>query len=260
MKVSFSEVDRLKIVELSCKTLWQEESQDVSEAMSYLVNTRKISENIIKEFRFGYYPSRLKREGHDWAGRLIMPLFDQHNELIVLTSRDFRCNDKTKMPHLHEEFNKKLFMYGMDVAKKNIIKYKKAIVVEGQFDTVCCHTFGFNFTVGILGSAFSLHHLCILTRYTQDIFLVFDTDESGLKNLARSMRMYKNYGLESLGVKFIPVCLPKHKDPDEFLKNEGKQSFLDLLAASKESVYELGVNEYYDDLCSKTPNLQLQGK
>lgn len=251
MKVRFSEVDRLKIVELAQKTLWQENSQDVDEAKNYLLHERGISENVLKEFKFGYYPQRLRNQGHDWAGRLIMPLYDQNNQLIVLTSRDFRCKDKTKMPHLHEEFNKKLFLYGMDVAKKHIIKYKKAVVVEGQFDTACSHTYGFNVTVGILGSAFSLHHVCILSRYTQDIFLVFDTDDSGMKNVGRSIKLYKNFGLESLGIKFIPTILPKYKDPDEFLKKEGKQSYMDILSEAKSKVYEIGVSAYFDELLEK---------
>jgi DNA primase len=151
MKVRFSDIDRKNIAELSQKTLWEESTQDVREAMQYLRDKRGVSEQVLRNFNFGYYPERLRQEGHHWAGRLIMPLYDQHNQLIVLTSRDFRCTDKTKMPHLHEEFNKKLFLYGMNVAKSNIIKFQKAIVVEGQFDTVCSHSYGFTCTVGILG-------------------------------------------------------------------------------------------------------------
>lgn len=255
MIVHFSEIDRKYIAELSQKSLWEEKSDDISEAWQYLRETRKLSDDVIRKFRFGYYPIRLKQRGHDWAGRLIMPLFDQHNQLIVLTSRDFRCTDKTKMPHLHEEFNKKLFLYGIDVAKENIIKQQKAIVVEGQFDTACSHAYGFNFTVGILGSAFSLFQLCILCRYTQDIFLVFDADDSGRKNLVRSISMYQNYGLEALDIKFIPVCLPKYKDPDEFLRHEGKSAYKDLLAEAKSRVYESGTIKEFDRLRQFVPEL-----
>jgi DNA primase len=256
MIVHFPEVERKNIAALSQKTLWEEKSEDVSEALQYLRVNRGLSDDVIKDFRFGYYPQRLRQKGHDWAGRLIMPLYDQHDDLIVLTSRDFRCTDKTKMPHLHEEFNKKLFLYGMNVAKQNIIKYEKALVVEGQFDTACSHTYGFNFTVGILGSAFSLYHLCILARYTKDIFLVFDMDDSGLKNLSRSIKMYQSYGLESLDIKFIPVCLPKHKDPDEFLRSEGKKEYLNLLAEAKNRVYERGTLDEYSRLCEDVVKLK----
>lgn len=250
MIVHFPEVERKLICELAQKTLWEEDTEDVAEALQYLRETRAVSDDVIKSFNFGYYPQRLRRQGHDWAGRLIMPLYEQNNNLIVLTSRDFRCTDKTKMPHLHEEFNKKLFLYGLNVAKKNIIKYQKAIVVEGQFDTACCHTHGINVAVGILGSAFSIHQLIILSRYCRDIFLVYDNDSAGRNNLQRSLLMYKNYNLSAFDIKFLPVILPKHKDPDEFLRKEGKHEFLDILAETKDKVYNSNTIDYFTRVLS----------
>jgi DNA primase len=257
MIVHFSEVDRNKIATLAQKTLWEEESEDVFEALKYLREERCLSDEVIKAFRFGYYPQRLKAEGHDWAGRLIMPLYDQHDKLIVLTSRDFRCKDKTKMPHLHEKFDKKFFMFGMNVAKSSIIQRQKAIVVEGQFDTACSHTKGFTMAVGILGSAFSPYHLCVLSRYCNDIFLSFDADDSGFKNLSRSIRMYRDFGLESFGIRFIPVVLPKHKDPDEFLKKETPADYLELLKEAKSKVEELGVLKYCYRLASMNNKIEI---
>jgi len=262
MIVHFPEVERKAICELAQKTLWQEDSEDVKEALNYYREERCLSDDVIKKFRFGYYPQRLKKLGHDWAGRLIMPLYDQSDKLIVLTSRDFRCKDKTKMPHLHEEFDKKLYMFGINIAKSNIIRNQKAIVVEGQFDTACSHSFGIDITVGILGSAFSMYHVCVLSRYCSEIFLVFDMDDSGFKNLSRSMKMYNNYGLESLGIKFIPVLLPRHKDPDEFLKKESKKDYVDLLLEAKKKTIELGSLSYYTELCKINPQIRsdLKGK
>ncbi len=257
MIVHFPEVERKAIAELAQRTLWEEKTEDVAEALKYLREERGLSDETIKGFRFGYYPQRLKKQGHDWAGRLIMPLYDQHNKLIVLTSRDFRCKDKMGMPHLHEEFDKKFYLYGMDVAKSSIIKNQKAIVVEGQFDTACSHTYGLDITVGILGSAFSMYHLCILSRYCSDIFLVFDMDDSGHKNISRSMKMYKSYGLKSLGIRFIPVLLPKNKDPDEFLRKEGKNEYLSLLVEAKRKVVELGTIGYHSLLAKTYPKIRI---
>lgn len=255
--VHFSEVERNAIVEAAQKTLWNEDSQDVAEALSYLRVDRGISDEMIKKFRFGYYPMRLKNKGHDWAGRLIMPLYDPYGDLVVLTSRDFRCG-KTQMPHLHEEFNKKFFIYGIDVAKEHIIKNQKAIVVEGQFDTVCSHAYGINVTVGVLGSAFSIHHMSFLIRYCKDIFLVFDRDKSGHQNLIRSIKAYKEYGLESIGVRFIPVMLPKQKDPDDFLRKESKKEYLELLSEAKNKTNELGTVKYHQYLSEIYPEIKIE--
>ena len=257
MKVHFPEVERKAIVHLSQEALWTEDSEDVRETLNYLRVERGLTDDVIKKFRFGYYPQRLKKQGHDWAGRLIMPLYDQHDELIILTSRDFRCKDKTKMPHLHEQFDKKFFLFGMNVAKADIIKYQKAIVVEGQFDTACSHRYGFGVTVGLLGSAFSPYHLCIISRYCRDIFLSFDSDDSGFKNLNRSVKMYREYGLESTGIRFIPVVLPKHKDPDEFLKKESSVDYLELLREAKAKVEELGLKKYCLSLSNKYSQIEI---
>jgi len=251
--VHFSEVERNKIVELSQHTLWNESSEDVVQALQYLREERKLPDNVIKRFRIGYFPQRLRKAGHDWAGRLIMPLYDSHDKLVVLTSRDFRA-DKNGMPHLHEEFDKKLFLYGSNVAKSHIVRWQKAIVVEGQVDTAASHANGFEITVGILGSAFTINHVCILARYCSDIFLAFDADESGFGNLARSMTMYKKNGLDSFGLKFIPVVFPKYKDPDEFLAKESRQAYLNLLSEAKAGTDKLGSIGYYELLREKEPH------
>lgn len=260
MIVHFPEVERKAIAELAQRTLWEENTEDVAEALKYLRETRGLSDETIKGFRFGYYPQRLKKQGHDWAGRLIMPLYDQNNNLIVLTSRDFRYKDGPGMPHLHEEFDKKFYMFGMNVAKPNIIKHQKAIVVEGQFDTACSHTFGFDVTVGILGSAFSMYHLSVLSRYCSDIFLVFDIDSSGFQNLRRSMEMYKTYGLEGMGIRFIPVILPSHKDPDKFLKEVGPSEYRKLLVEAKQKTMKLGSSAHYVELCKSNPQIRVEAK
>lgn len=257
MKTNFPEVDRRSIVKLSQDTLWGEDTEDVREALDYLRNVRGLTDDIIRKFRFGYYPARLKKYGHEWAGRLIMPLYDQHEDLIVITSRDFRCKDKNGMPHLHESFDKKLFLFGMNVAKNDIIKYQKVIIVEGQFDTACLHKHNICASVGILGSAFSSHHLCIVSRYCREIFLNFDSDDSGFKNLSRSIKMYRNYGLESNGIIFIPIVLPKHKDPDEFLKKETREDYIELLVEAKEKVLEMGLKGYCRLLSSKYPQIEI---
>jgi DNA primase len=265
--VHFSEVERNKIVELAQETLWNENSQDVLEALEYLRQGRGLTDSVIKSFRFGYFPSRLR---HDWSGRIIMPLFDSYSKLVVLTSRNFRAS-KDGFPHLHEEFDKKRYLFGLDVAKKSIIKWQKAIVVEGQFDTANSHVYELDNTVGILGSAFSMHHVGLLSRYTDNIFLVFDADEAGYNSLHRSIEMYIHYGLASMGINFIPVLLPEREgndskdrknDPDLFLKKNGKQAYLDLLKESKERNQELGTVNSYRYLQKNFPNLlpMLKGK
>jgi pimeloyl-CoA synthetase len=62
MKVHFPEVERKAIVNLSQETLWTEDSEDVRETLNYLRVERGLTDDVIKKFRFGYYPQRKKKQ------------------------------------------------------------------------------------------------------------------------------------------------------------------------------------------------------
>ena len=221
MKTKFSSKEREDIVRLAHQTLTTEDAKDTNEARDYLKDTRGLNDEVIDAFRFGYIPTRV---GHDWLGRIIMPLYDQYDELVVMTSRDFRTNDKARRPHLHEQFNKKRYLYGLNVAKKAIMEKNAAVVVEGQFDTAQLHVHGLTNTVGVLGSAFTFDHVCALRRYCQNIYLLFDNDKSGKENIKRAIRLYDEERLGAAGfdTEFYPVFFDSDfKDPDDLLRQKG---------------------------------------
>jgi len=166
-----------------------------------------------------------------------MPLEDPYGNLIVLTTRDFRTKDPNLKPHLHEVFEKRRYLYGLSVAKQHIIKTQKAIIVEGQFDTTVLHTYWFEMTVGVLGSAFSFDHVCLLRRYCKEIYFMFDSDDAGDASRNRIMELYREKCLSSFDVSFIPVRLPAPSgskvDPDDFIKANGRKALLEVLKQSK---------------------------
>lgn len=141
---------------------------------------------------------------------------------------------------LHESFDKGSYIYGLCYAKENIFKRKKAILVEGEFDVAALHTVGLTMTVGVCGSAFTLIQASLLARYANEIYLVFDGDASGRKAIKRVINTYKKYHFDAYGLKYIPVYLPLNKDPDELIKEQGKQAFINRLKQAKEE-YELGI-------------------
>jgi DNA primase len=176
--------------------------------------------------RFGYVPVRAKnyflsKNLFDFSGRLIMPLFDPYGSLVVITTRDLRpqaVEDKTA--HLHETFDKRHYLYGLDTAKKHMIAKKSVIVVEGQFDVGYLRTVGFRNTVGMLGTALSHRQASLLARYCDDVYLLFDGDNAGRQATRKSMELYRNAGLRLTGLTFIPVDTPEGKDPDDLSADE----------------------------------------
>jgi DNA primase len=134
----------------------------------------------------------------------------------------------------HESFEKSFYLYGLYQSRNKIREVNKVIIVEGEFDALSFHSFGFTITVACSGSSFSLYQIALLSRYCTDFYLLFDGDEAGRKAIKRTMNIYNEYNLGTFGLNFIPVYLPKDTDPDEFLFQEGKQGVKNLLKTSKE--------------------------
>ncbi len=206
--------------QLAEKTLWTEEGAD---HLDYLRTKRRLSDEVIKEMRFGYVPQRtkpyfVKNRLADVSGRIIMPMFDAFGELLVLTTRDLRPDADT--PFYHERFEKKRHLFGLHLAKDSIIKHKKVIVVEGQFDAAYLRSLGFTFTVAMLGSALSFTQATLLSRYCSEIYLFFDGDLTGRNATTKSVNMARDRGLGQWGITFVPVWTPEDKDPDEFDKSQ----------------------------------------
>lgn len=207
-------------------SLWSDEGKP---GLEYLRNKRHLSDDVIKRFRIGYCPQEVN---HRLAGRIIMPCFDAHDNLVALSTRDF--NAPKKYQHWHESFDKSNYLYGINIAKKSIRWADKAIVVEGQFDVKCLHSFGLPMTVGLFGTNLSIMHIAMLARYCSEIYVVFDPkqregDVSGAEGVGRAMQLYHDYCLSTYGIHFIPVSLPEQLDPDEHIFKHGKDAFTRLL-------------------------------
>jgi len=231
----FQEVERQQIVDISTEILF---SKDGAEALNYLENVRGFSQDVIKKFHLGYLPLYAKCDDgykHELAGRIIIPVYDQYNKLIILSSRDWR--EDAKMKFFHETFPKSFYLYGLNSAKKEIIKNKMAIVVEGEFDTIYCHMAGFPCAVGVIGSALQLNQIALLSRYCRDIYIVFDGDQAGLDAIKRVKKIeYEVLLKQFYNINLIYVLMPKDLDPDDYLKVYGSKEFSRLLENSKKLI------------------------
>lgn len=230
MRLKFPESERPKILAVSQRDLWSPQGE---QALAYLRNERHLSDEVIKEFQIGYCP---RHAHHELAGRIIMPLFDPYGEIVAFTSRDPEAPKKYQ--HWHESFDKGSYLYGLNKAKRSIRKWDKAIIVEGQFDVACMHSYGFDMTVGVLGTSLSIMHISQLSRYCSELYLLFDPDDSGQKSVTRALEMYHQYCLSMYGMHFIPVSIPA--DPDDFVVEHGQQALISLMKQQKEKVLNAG--------------------
>jgi len=232
MRKLLPEVERKKIVELSQHELKTKEGK---KAYEYLKEERKITDKIIEEFRIGYIPNwvtNLHDDKHEFAGRIIFPIYNQYDELVALSSRDWRQD--TGMKFFHEMYRKRNYLYGLNVAKKNILQNKKAIVVEGEFDVLSLHSVGIDCAVGMLGSSFHLEQISLLSRYCQYIYMSFDGDSAGAESMKKVSLLCSQRNFRSMfDLSLIPSILPEKVDPDEFVHSYGAKKFIELLIKSK---------------------------
>jgi len=232
MRKLLPDVERKRIVELAQQELKTDEGK---EAYKYLTEIRKVSDKTIEEFRIGYVPQSVTNtydDKHEFSGRIIFPIYNQYDELVALSSRDWRKD--AGMKFFHEMYRKRNYLFGLNVAKKNILQNKKSIIVEGEFDVLALHSAGINCTVGMLGSSFHLEQISLLSRYCQEIYMSFDGDNAGRESLKKAMILCSQRNLrEMFDLSLIPVDLPEKIDPDEFVNSQGSKKFIDLLIKSR---------------------------
>jgi DNA primase len=231
IKNKFGELERKRIVDNAKRSLMRPEGK---KALDYLRKVRCFSDAIIDRFDFGYCPPQIN---HQLRGRIITPIYDAYKELISLSTRHLDENHSNRF--WHESFNKSFYTYGLTYAKYSIMKYKKVIIVEGEFDVAALHTHGITIAVGVCGKALTLSQIVILSRYCSEMYIVFDGDEPGRLGIEKAMELYKKNNLMVYGISFIPVYLPNKLDPDKFIKEEKKEKFISVVKQSKQHYLSL---------------------
>ncbi|MCL2648754.1 MAG: DNA primase, partial [Phycisphaerales bacterium] len=121
-------------------------------------------------------------------------------------------------------FNKSESMYGLNLARQQIVRTRTAIVVEGYMDVIACHQAGVTNVIATLGTALTPDHARILKNYAQTIVLVFDSDDAGFRAADRAMEVFVRTQLD---IKLTNV--PDGKDPCDFCMKSGGDAFQKLV-------------------------------
>lgn len=162
------------------------------------------------------------------ANRLVFPIFNSFNECIGFSARALEQTDFAKYLNTAETivFQKGRVVFGVQFLKalKQQHLLDKIILVEGQMDVVAMHKGGFKSTVACMGTALTKDHVTELKRYCENIVLCFDGDGAGTKATLRAIDMFRN---ENVNLRVVK--LSGGKDPDEILKNLGKEKLQEMI-------------------------------
>jgi len=161
--------------------------------------------------------------------RLMFPIIDVRGNVIGFGGRIMNNKDPNAAKYLNSPetliFNKRKNLFGLNLAKKSKLGY--LILVEGYMDAIALHQYGFDCAVASLGTSLTEDHAAILSRYTEQVYLIYDGDEAGQRAAQRAIPM-----LEKTGLKIKVLKMHDAKDPDEFLKKFGPDRFKLLLEES----------------------------
>ena len=174
--------------------------------------------------------------------RVIFPIMDVNNRVIGFGGR-VMGDAKPKYLNSPETkiFDKSRNLYGLNIARTS--RKKNLIICEGYMDVISMHQAGFNNAVASLGTALTSQQASLLKRYTDEVLIIYDSDEAGVKAALRAIPMLKTAGLATKVINLQP-----YKDPDEFIKNMGKEAFQERLDQGMNSfMYELhALEQQYD--------------
>ena len=170
------------------------------------------------------------RGGHDkFWNRAMFPIMDVHNRVIGFGGRvmgegepKYLNSPETKI------FDKSRNLYGLNVARTTRKNY--LILCEGYMDVISMHQAGFTNAVASLGTALTSGHASLLKRYTQEVLLLYDSDDAGVRAALRAIPILREAGVSSRVVNLKP-----HKDPDEFIKALGAEEFEKRLEQAMDS-------------------------
>lgn len=192
--------------------------------LSYLTQKGYTAEAISQ---LGLVIKDTKRADHYYdrfRNRIIFPVFDIKNHVIGFGGR---VMDDSKPKYLNSPesplFTKGTNLYGLNFAVKSGIP-DKLVIVEGYMDCITLHQYDIPYACASLGTALTREQAKLLRRYTRNIYICYDADSAGKAATLRGLEILAGADCD---VRIITI--PRGKDPDEFIKQNGRDAFLSLI-------------------------------
>jgi DNA primase len=165
-----------------------------------------------------------------FRGRIVIPILDVNNKVIGFGGRGLEKDALPKYLNSPESgvFSKRSVLYGLDKARKQIAEKDEALIVEGYFDFISLYQAGVRNVVATLGTSITEEQVSRLRNYTENITLMLDGDEAGMKSTLRLIGLFGE-----MGITGKMVILPEVHDPDSFIREKGLAGFKELMQAKR---------------------------
>ncbi len=203
---------------------------DRSDHLVTWAKEKKITTDLLEKVGI-LVPSDRGGDPYDrFHGRLLFPIRDEIGREIGFSGRTLPSSTSpAKYVNSPETplFHKSRILFALDRAKKAIVDQRRALIVEGQIDTIRCHLAGLTHAVAAQGTAITEDHARTLKRLTDEVVLVLDGDAAGQKAAIRSVEVLLAAGLT---VRMAP--LPPGDDPDSLILKQGAAAIEKVVASA----------------------------
>ncbi len=177
--------------------------------------------NVVTKNKNGGYLDRFRN-------RAMFPIINVRGNIIGFSGRR-RGENKEEAKYINTSdtpvYKKSQNLFGLNLAKSYCSE--SLILVEGNLDVISLHQAGFKNVVCPLGTAFTSEQAMLITRYTEEVIICFDSDEAGQTAIMKAIDIFAK-----TGIKVKITLLPDGKDPDEFLKKNPPPEFKKLIDAA----------------------------
>ncbi len=247
-------------------------------AMTYLIK-RGITPDIIDTFSLGYVPDGWNNLTNHLAGqrvpsviaeksglivsknqgkyydrfrnRIVFPIIDINKQVVGFGGRVL---DDSLPKYLNSPetlvYNKSKSLYGYNCTKPKCRETETVHIVEGYFDLIALYNYGVQNVVATLGTAMTPDHVRMLSRGgVKKFILVYDSDNAGLKAAERSIPIFQK---EFINANIL--VLPKGHDPDSFIREFGKEKFIEA------SDNAMGVMDFLTESAIERHGLTIEGR
>jgi len=162
-----------------------------------------------------------------FRNRLMFPIIDVRGNVIAFSGRALddspaKYMNSPETPVFHKGSN----IFGLNIAKQYTAK-EGLILVEGNMDAVSLYSYGFKNAAAGLGTALTDQQAQLIKRYAPQVYICYDSDEAGVKAAEKAIEI-----LSLQGIKLKVIMLKDAKDPDEFLRKKGADSFKKVISSA----------------------------
>ncbi|WP_419868308.1 DNA primase [Chryseobacterium sp. CT-SW4] len=252
-KLAHSERDQLYKIHEVANNYFQEQLWDSEEGKNIgyaYFKERELKDETIRKFQLGYSPEKknafteyaldkgysqdiLEKSGLSifpenspsgidrFRERVIFPIHSFSGRVLGFGARILKNNVKTakylNSPET-EIYHKSNVLYGLSQSKQAISRKDNCLLVEGYMDVISLHMSGIENVVASSGTSLTVEQIKLIKRLTENVTILFDGDNAGIKASFRSIDM-----LLTEGMNIRVLLFPEGDDPDSFARKHPQE-------------------------------------